>query len=78
MKRPYLIIALLVLLLSACATDSAVRTIRLVPEPQLGNGVYRISGLEGSRRLSWSPTSDVLAGLIGTDPYPAPDCPPAP
>ncbi len=75
MKRAFLILVFFALLVSACSDDSAVRTIRILPEAQLGKGIYRLSGLEDSRDLVWSPKSDILIGLTGISPYPPSDCP---
>lgn len=55
-------------------TYKSINSIYLLPQPSLGQGIYKIVGINPGKGLIWSPNGKYLAGLIVGDP-PMPDLP---
>jgi Tol biopolymer transport system component len=61
--------------LAGCGDRSAVSSVRVMPERELGQGIYQLDTPDAIAPLTWSPKDDILLGLAGTSPYPPmPDC----
>lgn len=55
---------------TSCIRNSLISEISLIPEPSIGNGIYRIKGDDLTGNLIWSPNGQYLAGLNSVGPNP--------